>query len=169
MAICQKETPSVEEVLDYFLNRFPFLYPHSYLCAYRLFDKERKKMMPKLYLETYQEFESFSCDEGLRQESLKPLREKGSINVAFKSLDGDDLWEVPCKDIKSSVDLTETLPLVKGKLEEKGADLLDINLVLRFKGEVVPNPLFVTDSHGKKKKAKKVTTKQFRKKFRRRY
>ena len=109
----------------------------------------------------YQEFESFVCDEGLRQESLKPLRQKGFINVSFRSLDGVDVWEVPCNDIKSSVDLAETLPLVKEKLEEKGTNLLDMNVVLKFKGEVIPNPLLVCDSHGKGKKAKKVTTKQF--------
>ena len=123
MAICQKETPSVEEVLDYFLDRFPYFYPHSYLCASRLFDKERRKMMPKLFLETYHKFESFVCDEGLRQQSLVPLREKGIIHVVFRSLDGDEAWEVPCKDIKSSVNLSETLPLVKEKLEEKGTNI----------------------------------------------
>ena len=117
--------------------------------------------MPKLYVETYHEFESFVCDEGLRQQSLVPLREKGIIHVVFRSLDGDEAWEVPCKDIKSSVDLSETLPLVKEKLEEKATNLLDTNLVLKFKGAVIPNPLLVSDSHGKGKKAKKVTTKQF--------
>ena len=139
--ICGKENPNAEEVLNYFLDKFPFFYPHSYHCAYRFMDGERAKMLPKSYFAIYREFESFVCQDGTDRKLLEPLRENGHIKVEFHALDEAESWQIPCKGVKSSVDLKEILSEMKEHLAKKSVNLFDRNLVMKYRGELIHNPL----------------------------
>ena len=113
-------------------------------------------MLPNLYVSTYKEFESFICDEGVRQKTLNPLRENGHVRVVFRTLDGADTWMVPCKDKKSSVGLTEILPEVIKQLKEKGVDDFGTKFIMKYGEKVVPRYLLdeAKESHEMTKNVK---------------
>ena len=133
VAMCGEVKPSPEKILEYFMTRFPFFYPHSCLCFYQ--DEDQPEEMSKLYLSTVQEFEAFSND----YEKPNHLVPNGTVTVTCTSLDTTANWTIPLKHKKSSVELSHVVEEVTQQLADLEEDILPKDLVVKRKGKIMQN------------------------------
>ena len=78
------KTPSPTLMMTTFFAAFRFFYLHSLSCCHQLFD-QRPEFGPRLYFETYDEFETLFCDRGLADGTIKPLKKNSTVKLRFES------------------------------------------------------------------------------------
>ena len=140
LAICGKPKPSVQEILLYFLSLFPFFYPHSFLCFFKFFDKERTEQLPGRYLSAYEQLEQAVCNHKSQLGMLAPLQSESQVTIKYASLDGCTEQHVHFEKLHSSIPFTDVSREIIQMVNDADEGVCIRSLIVKCNGKVILNP-----------------------------
>ena len=107
--------PNPKQILDGIADRFPFFYPHCLSCYHQVFRDEETRgkdvSVSPIYVQSFDEFESFVCDRGVAAGNVAPLRQHGAIFVRFKSVEDDVTETVVVEKTRTCINVGEIMPV----------------------------------------------------------
>ena len=98
--------------------------------------------MPKLYVETYNEFEGFVCNRGVAKGVVAPLKKDSEVSLHFKSVT-EDVKEIVVLQGKTRtcINLTEDIfPRIVAGASALWKDVPAAHLLLTCRGQPIQNP-----------------------------
>ena len=137
LAAFGKANPSYMEMMEKFHSLFPFLYLHSLNCFSNLVEG---RSVPKLYLDTYDKFETELCNRGLANYAVLPLKMDSKITLSFESANADAVTEDIVLEgrTRSCVDFfIDIFPLVIKTLTRLWPYVPAESLIIRCRGKTI--------------------------------
>ena len=137
--------PTVHEILGLFLERFSFLYPHSFSCYYQLFN-ETELHLHQNFLHSYNQLEDAIFAYFSDKLPTAKLQSKSIFRICFHSiLSESHCYEAPntlpsVRKLKSSMNLEEVIEFVARRSSTLWPDISMSDLIVKVNEEFIKNP-----------------------------